>query len=104
MPASGWKAVGVSVRESEYPILMERLKDLGFSNLQQLVKALIEEGDFTSKLHNFTSKELKRRGKKGGKKEELWSDEWCRGRASNPRLLDPGLPGSPDYESGALAR
>ncbi len=49
MPASGWKSVGASVREEEYFILMERLKELGFENLQQLVKALIHKPDFTSK-------------------------------------------------------
>ena len=56
MPASGWRSVGASVREEEYFILMERLKELGFENLQQLVKALIHKPDFTSKIHDFTSK------------------------------------------------
>ncbi len=58
MPASGWKSVGVSVREEEYFILMERLKGLGFENLQQLVKALIHKPDFTSKIMEFTSKRV----------------------------------------------
>lgn len=57
MPVRGWKAVGVSVREEEYPILMEKLKMLGFNSLQQFVKALLADQEFTSKQCNFTSKD-----------------------------------------------
>ena len=53
MPVKGWKAVGVSVKEEEYPILMRKLKEMGFLNLQQLVKTIIYNNSFTSK---FTSK------------------------------------------------
>ncbi|MEM1570339.1 MAG: hypothetical protein QXG56_06425 [Candidatus Bathyarchaeia archaeon] len=57
MPVRGWKVVGVSVREEEYPILMEKLKMLGFNSLQQFVKALLADQEFTSKQCNFTSKD-----------------------------------------------
>ena len=73
MPVKGWKAVGVSVREEEYPILMERLRGLGFNSLQQLVKTLINEG-FTSNNGGFTSKKevpfLQTNGVSNGK---LWA-------------------------------
>ena len=89
MPVSGWRSVGVSVRVEDYPVLQARLRELGYRNLNQLVKDLIN-GKFTSKIHRLTSKPMNQENPGNG----LFLETGCGGRDSNPR--------TPPWQGGIL--
>ena len=92
MPVSGWRSVGVSVRVRDYPVLQARLRELGYRNLNQLVKDLIN-GKFTSKPING----------------EYLRNDLFSGKKSSPGEIRTPVGGSkgphawPDYTTGLSA-
>ena len=99
MPVSGWRSVGVSVRVRDYPVLQARLRELGYRNLNQLVKDLIN-GEFTSKIHRLTSKSIN---------GEYLRNDLFSGKKSSPGEIRTPVGGSkgphawPDYTTGLSA-
>ena len=43
MPPRGYRAIGITLRENEYILLNNKLKEYGFEDLSDMVKAIIKD-------------------------------------------------------------
>ncbi|MEM2926530.1 MAG: hypothetical protein QW220_05135 [Candidatus Bathyarchaeia archaeon] len=43
MPKRGYRAIGVTLKEDDYLVLQERLKEMGYGSLSELVRAILRD-------------------------------------------------------------